>query len=125
MPNKTKPLAKISAQKSTPGKKAPPLSISTYHGVVENLRPRVDDGAYPVKAVPGEAISVTADLFRDGHEKCEADLLFRRQGAKTWQRAPMRFVDNDLWAGTFTVDALGFWEFTLEVRTASRPGSAT
>ncbi len=98
-------------------------AIPTHHGVVENLQPRID-GGFPMKVVPGEAIPVTADIFRDGHETCEADLLYRRGGAKKWSRSPMRFVDNDLWAGEFTVDALGTWEFTVEVRTVHREGYA-
>ncbi len=91
--------------------------IPTQHALVENLQPSVDGGLFPVKAVPGELIEVTADIFRDGHDKCEADLLYRRKGEKTWQRTPMSFVDNDLWGGEFTVDAVGNWEFTIEART--------
>ena len=66
-----------------------------HHAVVENLQPRVDGGKFPVKAVTGETIEVTADIYRDGHEKCEADLLYRRRGGEKWRRTPMRFVDND------------------------------
>ena len=97
-------------------------ALLRQHALVENLKPRVDEGQFPVKAVPGESIEVTADIFRDGHEKCEADLLYRRKGVKSWLRSPMRFVDNDLWAGEFVVDQLGHWEFTIEARTLLRPG---
>ncbi len=112
-------------KKSRPAPKPEPdafAAIPTFHAVVENLAPAVDGGRFPVKAVAGETLEVTADIFRDGHEKCVADLLYRRRGAKDWKRAPMRFVDNDAWAGSFPVDALGEWEFTVEARTARRPG---
>jgi starch synthase (maltosyl-transferring) len=98
-----------------PAKKNAIRSIPMHHAVVENLQPRVDGGKYPVKAVTGETIEVTADIYRDGHEKCEADLLYRRRGVEKWRRTPMRFVDNDQWAGEFMVDKLGFWEFTIDV----------
>src|SRR5690606_9681659 len=76
-----------------------------------------------IKAVPGETVTVTADIFRDGHEQCEADILYRRaDGDGTWRREPMRFVDNDGWAGSFAPDAIGLWEYTIEARTKRRPG---
>src|SRR5690606_30622535 len=92
------------------------------HAVVENLQPMIEGGRFPAKAVLGDVVTVTADIFRDGHEKCEADLLYRRKGEGAWRRVPMRFVDNDAWAGEFVADALGEWEFTVEARTARRPG---
>ncbi len=105
-----------------PTKKTALSAIPTSHAVVENLQPSVDGGKFPVKAAPGETIGVTADIFRDGHERCEADLLYRRRGEKKWLRTPMRFVDNDQWGGEFAVDGLGAWEFTVEARMAPRKG---
>ncbi len=105
-------------------KPAIPEARLTAHAVVENLMPQVEGGLFPVKAVLGETVTVTADIFRDGHEKCEADLLFRRKGETVWRTTPMRFVDNDAWAGEFEPDALGEWEFTLEARTLNREGYA-
>jgi starch synthase (maltosyl-transferring) len=120
------------AQRRAPSKaatkKAPvplariPLAKITAHAVVENLQPVIEGGRFPAKAVLGDVVTVTADIFRDGHEKCEADLLYRRKGKDAWKRAPMRYVDNDAWAGEFVADALGEWEFTVEARTARRKG---
>ena len=93
------------------------LNIQAIHVVVENLQPMVDGGRFPIKAIPGEAIEVTADIYRDGHEKCEAVLLFRKVGHAKWQRAPMEFVDNDGWLGRFTAYAAGNYEYTVEART--------
>ncbi len=115
---------------STSPKKAAERSVTipqarvTAHAVVENMRPLVENGLYPAKAVLGDVVTVTADIFRDGHEKCEADLLYRRMGDEAWRRAPMAFVDNDEWAGSFPVDALGEWQFTIEARTRDRDGYA-
>lgn len=127
MPDKKKALKKASVKKITRGSKSekpkttnvksPIATIPTQHALVENLQPTVDGGLFPIKAVPGERIEVTADIFRDGHEKCEADLLYRKHGEKKWQRTPMLFVDNDQWGGNFTVDTVGLWEFTIEART--------
>ncbi len=97
----------------TTKKSSTPPASSILHVIAENLQPSVDGGRFPVKAVPGETIHVTADMFRDGHEKFAADLLYRRKDEKKWRRMPMRFVDNDQWAGEFTVNVIGFWEFTV------------
>jgi starch synthase (maltosyl-transferring) len=125
-PQKSAPAKKPANKKST-AKAAPiPLARVPAHAVVENLQPMIEGGRFPAKAVLGDVVAVTADIFRDGHEKCEADLLFRRKNAKggAWNRSPMRYVDNDAWAGEFVADALGEWEFTVEARTARRPGDA-
>jgi starch synthase (maltosyl-transferring) len=94
------------------------------HAVVENIQPAVDGGLFPVKAIPGEIIEVTADIFRDGHEKCEASVLFRKKGEEKWLRAPMEFVDNDLWRGRIAAFEAGEWEYTVEARTLGHSGSA-
>ena len=98
--------------------------IPAIHAVVENLQPMIDGGRFPIKAIPGEQIEVTADIFRDGHEKCEAALLFRKVGHSKWQRATMEFVDNDLWRGYFSAYEPGNYEYTVEGRTLghSNPG---
>ena len=87
------------------------------HAEIENLQPVVDCGRFPLKAVPGEIVEVTADIFRGGHEKCEAVLLFRKAGEEKWSRAPMEFVDNDSWLGKFAAYEAGNYEFTVEART--------
>ncbi len=109
--------AKLPASKPKARLPKLPLHIEAIHAVVENLQPMVDGGRFPVKAVPGEVIEVTADIFRDGHEKCEAALLFRQAGATKWQRAPMEFIDNDGWLGKFTAYEPGRYEYTVEART--------
>jgi starch synthase (maltosyl-transferring) len=93
------------------------------HAVIENVQPSVDGGRFPVKAIPGELIEITADIFRDGHEKCEASVLFRKRGTEKWSRAPMEFVDNDSWRGRIAAYEAGEWEFTVEARTLGHSGS--
>jgi starch synthase (maltosyl-transferring) len=82
--------------------------------VIEAVAPAVDGGRYPVKRVAGERVEVTADIFQEGHDVLVAWLRYRRAGERAWRESPMRHVDNDRWAGTFTPDPVGRWEFTLE-----------
>lgn len=115
VPVAARPMSDSGLSKAAASSMAP--SIPAIHAVVENLQPVVDGGHFPIKAVPGEIIEVTADIFRDGHEKCEAVLLFRPEGQAKWARVPMEFVDNDSWRGKFTAYKAGNYEFTVEART--------
>ena len=114
-PVASRPMSDLSISKAAASLAVP--SVPAIHAVVENLQPVVDGGRFPIKAVPGEIIEVTADIFRDGHEKCEAVLLFRAEGQVKWSRAPMEFVDNDLWRGKFTAYKPGLYAYTVEART--------
>jgi starch synthase (maltosyl-transferring) len=40
--------------------------------VIEGPQPTVDGGRWPAKRVVGDLVEVSADIFRDGHEKLRA-----------------------------------------------------
>ncbi len=85
--------------------------------VIEHVSPQIDCGRYPVKRVVGDTVHVEADIFRDGHDQLAAVVKWRKRGAAEWREAPMRFVDNDRWSGSFTLDDVGRYEFTIEAWT--------
>jgi starch synthase (maltosyl-transferring) len=82
--------------------------------IIENVAPTVDAGRYPVKREVGGTVEVTADIFKEGHETLLAFLKYRRASERDWRESPMRFVDNDRWAGAFALDANGRYVFTIE-----------
>ncbi len=120
----TRPAPLSAAAKAAIRAKSVVPDFKGLHTVVENIQPIIEAGRFPLKAVPGEIIEITADIFRDGHEKCEAALLFRKLGEDKWKRAPMEFVDNDQWRGRFSAFEAGEYEYTVEARTLghSNPG---
>ncbi|HTG11484.1 MAG TPA: maltotransferase domain-containing protein, partial [Candidatus Eisenbacteria bacterium] len=65
--------------------------------VIEHVRPAVDDGRYAVKRVVGDALTITADIFKEGHDLLAASIRFRAVGEADWREAPLRPVDNDGW----------------------------
>jgi starch synthase (maltosyl-transferring) len=69
--------------------------------LIEDLRPVVDCGRYPVKREVGDRLVVSADIFREGHDGIAAVLQFRTVAAETWSEVEMSFVDNDRWEGQF------------------------
>jgi starch synthase (maltosyl-transferring) len=81
--------------------------------VIENLKPAVNDGRFPVKRVIGEAVEVTADIFTDSHEVISAAVLFRRETDADWSETPMHALGNDVWSGQFWVDELKSYFYTV------------
>jgi starch synthase (maltosyl-transferring) len=84
--------------------------------------PAVDGGRYPPKRCAGDRVTVSADVFRDGHEILRAVIRYRAPGGR-WVEAPMHPVDAHVngvrWAGDITVGTPGRWEYTIEAWTAA------
>jgi starch synthase (maltosyl-transferring) len=86
--------------------------------VIEHPAPTVDCGRYPIKRTVGDAVHVSADIFRDGHDVLRAAVRWRGPGDEAWQESPLVAVDAHhkgvRWEGAFTVDRPGAWEWTIE-----------
>jgi starch synthase (maltosyl-transferring) len=82
--------------------------------VIEAVEPRVDCGRFPIKRVAGEPVMVAADIHADGHDAIAAVIQYRRTGAEQWSEVSMTATENDRWQGTFLVDALGRYEYSIE-----------
>src|SRR4051794_25410247 len=89
--------------------------------VIDDVRPRTPMAHYPAKAVVGEAVAVTADVFRDGHDILAAQVRWRAhaKGARNgkngkWLTVPMEPVVNDRWTATIEPTTLGRHEFVVE-----------
>ncbi|HEU4366641.1 MAG TPA: alpha-1,4-glucan--maltose-1-phosphate maltosyltransferase [Methylomirabilota bacterium] len=82
--------------------------------VIENVAPTVDDGRYPIKREVGGVVEVEADVFKEGHDVLVAVVKYRRADESAWRETPMRLVDNDRWAGAFTVEDNARYLYTIE-----------
>jgi starch synthase (maltosyl-transferring) len=82
--------------------------------VIENVKPEIDCGRFPAKRTVGERMTVEADIFVDGHDALSALLLYRKEGASTWIETPMQPLVNDRWRGTFKVNEIGNYYYTLQ-----------
>lgn len=82
--------------------------------VIEEVTPQIDCGAHPVRRVSGEEVVVNAAIYADGHDHIAARLLYRHENESEWRSASMQPLGNDLWRGSFTVDQLGSWKYTLQ-----------
>jgi starch synthase (maltosyl-transferring) len=81
--------------------------------VIEGITPQVDAGRHPVCRIVGDEVSVTAVVFGDGHDHVQAQILYQRAGERKWRSTPMTALGNDVWGGSFKVDKLGTWSFTV------------
>ena len=82
--------------------------------VIEDVRPQIDAGRYPVCRVLGDEVVVTAAVFADGHDHLGARLLYRSSAERRWRFTQMTALGNDLWTGSFKVDRVGTWCYTVE-----------
>ena len=85
------------------------------HLTIEQVTPRVVGGRYAPKRVVGDLCQVSAAIFRDGHDLLGARVRFRGPGDERWSSAPMVYLhDSDRWVGSFPLDRLGRWTFTVD-----------
>ncbi|MGH2749271.1 MAG: alpha-1,4-glucan--maltose-1-phosphate maltosyltransferase [Actinomycetota bacterium] len=84
------------------------------HVIIESIEPQVDCGRYRAKAIVGDQVTVSADIYRDGPAVLAAAVRYRGPGDKKWSESRMTLVDNDRWAGSFSPDRIGVWEYAVE-----------
>jgi len=83
--------------------------------LIENVRPTVDAGLYPLKREAGDEVPVIADIFRDGHDKIAVWVEYHHQKKKNWNKVEMRCSNPglDLWETSFKVDQIGIYEYRI------------
>jgi starch synthase (maltosyl-transferring) len=82
--------------------------------VIEEIQPQVDCGRYSAKRILGDAVTITAAVFGDGHDHVAGRLLYRHSSQTDWLSTPLTPLTNDRWTVTFTADQLGDWLYTIE-----------
>lgn len=106
--------------------------------VIENITPAVDGGSYPAKGIAGQALTIAATIYIDGHDQLAAQVLVRAapykdDGAYTNDEAhkdggsygsergdepvltlPLRARGNDRWTALFAPTRPGDYRFIVE-----------
>lgn len=80
---------------------------------IENVKPAIDCGQFPIKRTVGESITVSADVFADGHDVVRASLLSRQIGQSQWRSSAMTELGNDAWRADLPLDQLGRYQYTI------------
>jgi starch synthase (maltosyl-transferring) len=91
---------------------------------IEDIEPQIDAGAYPIKRILGDTVTIAVDLLADGHELVAGEVLVRRpSGHGGAQRAagaahdetllPLERLANDRFSASFSLEQLGRWQYTI------------
>jgi len=81
--------------------------------IIEDVTPEIDAGRYPIKRIVGEETVVQADILADGHDALSCALLYRKEGDAKWTELPMEPLGDDRWRGSFRVQELGRYCYTV------------
>ncbi|MEU8592098.1 maltotransferase domain-containing protein, partial [Streptomyces sp. NPDC048664] len=81
-----------------------------------DVRPVVDRGRRPAKAVEGETFQVTATIFAEGHGDIGANVVLRDPEGRPGPWIPMRELEpgSDRWGAEVTPVSTGRWTYTVE-----------
>ncbi|WP_314411873.1 alpha-1,4-glucan--maltose-1-phosphate maltosyltransferase, partial [Streptomyces sp. DSM 40484] len=102
------------------GGHVPPVGRTTVVPIgrvpVVDVRPAVDRGNRPAKAVVGETFQVTATLFGEGHDVVGANVVLRGPDGRTGPWTPLRELapGTDRWGADVTPTAVGEWTYWVE-----------
>jgi starch synthase (maltosyl-transferring) len=83
--------------------------------VIEAVGPSVDGGRHPVKRISGDVVAVEATVFRHGHERVCAAVLWKSPGEEVFHETPMTLVTPglDRWRAELPLDRVGRHRFTV------------
>ncbi|MEE1757106.1 alpha-1,4-glucan--maltose-1-phosphate maltosyltransferase [Streptomyces sp. SP18CS02] len=83
---------------------------------VLDVRPLVDCGRKPAKAVAGETFRITATVFREGHDAVAANVVLTDPAGRPGPFTPMRELapGTDRWGADVTPSSEGRWSYTVE-----------
>ncbi|WP_424211708.1 alpha-1,4-glucan--maltose-1-phosphate maltosyltransferase [Streptomyces sp. BI20] len=83
---------------------------------VQDVRPAVDCGARPAKAVVDEVFEVSATVFREGHDAVAAHVVMRDPGGRIRPAVRLRELapGTDRWGARVSADVPGRWTYTVE-----------
>ncbi|MBI0378065.1 alpha-1,4-glucan--maltose-1-phosphate maltosyltransferase [Streptomyces albiflaviniger] len=81
-----------------------------------DIRPLIDCGRRPAKAVVDETFEVSATVFREGHDAVSANVVLRDPSGRSGPWTPMRELapGTDRWGAEVTPGAPGRWTYTVE-----------
>ncbi|WJD60969.1 alpha-1,4-glucan--maltose-1-phosphate maltosyltransferase [Pseudomonas kurunegalensis] len=82
--------------------------------VIEDTQPVLEAGTFAAKAISGQPVAVSSNVYCDGHDRLAVMLCWRQANSRRWHCVPMHSPGNDLWLAEFTPTELGPHLFSIE-----------
>jgi len=92
---------------------SPPEGGRPSRLIIEDVRPEIDSGRFPIKRVVGDEVVVEATAYADGHDVVRCQLLHRSAEEEAWQATEMEALGSDRWRASFRVLAIGWYVYTV------------
>ncbi|GGZ77087.1 alpha-1,4-glucan--maltose-1-phosphate maltosyltransferase [Streptomyces echinoruber] len=95
----------------------PPVAETAVGRIpVLDVRPMVQHGRRPAKAVTGETFEISATVFREGHDAVAANVVLRDPQGRPGPWTPMRELapGTDRWGARVTAGEPGLWTYHVE-----------
>ncbi|MEU5597926.1 maltotransferase domain-containing protein, partial [Streptomyces sp. NPDC020298] len=113
-----KTTSRTSGEKNTEPRTPAGADAGTVVGRIPvlDVRPVVQRGHRPAKAVTGETFEISATVFREGHDAVAANVVLRDPEGRPGPWTPMRELapGTDRWGAEVTPDVPGLWSYTVE-----------
>lgn len=88
------------------------------HILIERVAPSIQCGAYPLKRVAGDTLTVQAQILRHGAARIRARVVWRGTGATPGSgTSPMSEMGRDRFAGEITLPETGTYHYFVEAWT--------
>ncbi len=81
---------------------------------VMGVRPQIEGGRFPVKAVPDEEFTVRARVFGEGRGVVRAAVVLTGPDGEDRPPVRMTHLDNDHWVASVSADSPGAWTYRVE-----------
>ncbi|WP_084101806.1 alpha-1,4-glucan--maltose-1-phosphate maltosyltransferase [Demequina sp. NBRC 110051] len=92
-----------------------PGELSVGRIPVVGVSPALEEGRWPAKAVVGEAVPITATIFREGHDAEGATIVVTRpDGKRDVRPMPLKDFGNSLYEGIYIPYLEGMHTFRVE-----------
>jgi starch synthase (maltosyl-transferring) len=82
--------------------------------IIELVSTVLENGKFYLKKVVGDKVEIKSHIFGDGHDEVNARILYKFGKQKTWKNTPLIHLSNDEWEGSFVVEEIGSYFFTIE-----------
>lgn len=82
--------------------------------IIEQVQPQLDGGNFFIKRIINQIVSVSANVFSDGHDVIACMVKYKHEKSIKWNEIRMIHIDNDEWTAEFQVQKQGFYSYFVE-----------